>query len=107
MAGEPVRDTHTEHRFVMRAQVGLAYLYALAFLVDLTIILLSPPELSETAKIILLPMLGWLGALVQQHSSYFFARQRPDGPGRDPERAPPAAPQPGSGPDKQQQRGES
>lgn len=61
-----------------RAQIGLAYLYAIAFLVDLTILLLQPPALTETAKIILLPMLGWLGALVQQHSSYFFARQRPD-----------------------------
>ena len=77
---------------VARAQIGLAYLYAGAFLLDLTILLIHPPELTETAKIILLPMLGWLGALVQQHSSYFFARQRPDTdsgagdgpPGREP-----------------------
>ena len=95
MAGESMMETQHEQRFVMRAQVGLAFLYALAFLVDLTIILLSPPELSETAKIILLPMLGWLGALVQQHSSYFFARQRPDGPVTDRGATPPEAPPPG------------
>lgn len=99
MDSEPLRGS--EQRFVMRAQVGLAYLYALAFLIDLSIILVSPPELSETAKIILLPMLGWLGALVQQHSSYFFARQRPDSPSAD--RSPPAAPQAG-GPEASKER---
>lgn len=61
-----------------RAQIGLAYLYAIAFLADLAYVIVKMPDLTETAKVILLPMLGWLGALVQQHSSYFFARQRPD-----------------------------
>lgn len=69
---------------IARAQIGLAYLYAVAFLADLTYLIVSMPELTEAAKILLLPMLGWLGALVQQHSSYFFARQRPDTPASEP-----------------------
>lgn len=72
-----------------RAQVGLAFLYAIAFLADLAYVIVKMPELTETAKVVLLPMLGWLGALVQQHSSYFFARQRPDS---TPPTIPPAEP---------------
>jgi presenilin-like A22 family membrane protease len=63
-----------------RAQIGLAYMYGLGFLAVLATLILSPPNVNEFVKSMLLTMLGYLGALVQQQSSYFFARQRPDAP---------------------------
>jgi hypothetical protein len=61
-----------------RAQVGLAFLYGIGFLGVLAALILAPPNVNEFVKSMLLTMLGYLGALVQQQSSYFFARQRPD-----------------------------
>lgn len=61
-----------------RAQIGLAYMYGLGFLAVLAALILAPPSVNEFVKSMLLTMLGYLGALVQQQSSYFFARQRPD-----------------------------
>ena len=61
-----------------RAQIGLAYMYGLGFLGVLGILIVMPPNANEFVKSMLLTMLGYLGALVQQQSSYFFARQRPD-----------------------------
>lgn len=70
-----------------RAQIGLAYMYGLGFLLCLAALILAPPDVNEFVKSMLLTMLGYLGALVQQQSSYFFARQRPDGlPTPDPEK---------------------
>jgi hypothetical protein len=63
-----------------RAQIGLAYMYGLGFLAVLGALILAPPNVNEFVKSMLLTMLGYLGALVQQQSSYFFARQRPDTP---------------------------
>lgn len=62
-----------------RAQIGLAYMYGSGFLLVLAALILAPPNVNEFVKSMLLTMLGYLGALVQQQSSYFFARQRPDG----------------------------
>lgn len=61
-----------------RAQIGLAFLYGIGFLGVLGALIVSPPDVNEFVKSMLLTMLGYLGALVQQQSSYFFARQRPD-----------------------------
>lgn len=61
-----------------RAQIGLAYMYGAGFLLVLGALILIPPNVNEFVKSMLLTMLGYLGALVQQQSSYFFARQRPD-----------------------------
>jgi hypothetical protein len=63
---------------VAKAQIGLAYMYGLGFLLVLGALILTPPNVNEFVKSMLLTMLGYLGALVQQQSSYFFARQRPD-----------------------------
>lgn len=62
-----------------RMQFGVVYFYAFLFGSVLLLLVLRPIVLDEFAKGILLTMLGYLGALVQQHSSYLFARQRPDG----------------------------
>lgn len=62
---------------VARAQIGLAYMYGFGFLSVLCALILIPPNVNEFVKSMLLTMLGYLGALVQQQSSYFFARQRP------------------------------
>jgi hypothetical protein len=71
-----------------RAQIGLAYMYGAGFLLVLAALIIAPPNVNEFVKSMLLTMLGYLGALVQQQSSYFFARQRPDGttPTPDPAR---------------------
>lgn len=61
-----------------KAQIGLAFMYGLGFLAVLAILIVMPPNANEFVKSMLLTMLGYLGALVQQQSSYFFARQRPD-----------------------------
>jgi hypothetical protein len=63
---------------VARAQIGIAYMYGLGFLAVLGALIFVQPNTSEFVKSVLLTMLGYLGALVQQQSSYFFARQRPD-----------------------------
>jgi hypothetical protein len=70
----------TNENTVARAQIGLAIMYGLGFLIVLGALIVKPPELNEFVKSTLLTMLGYLGALVQQQSSYFFARQRPDAP---------------------------
>lgn len=61
-----------------KAQIGLSYLYACGFLIVLMTLILLRRALDEFTKSVLLTMLGYLGALVQQQSSYFFARQRPE-----------------------------
>lgn len=66
------------HTTTQRAQIGLAYLYACGFLIVLLTLILTARTLDEFTKSVLLTMLGYLGALVQQQSSYFFARQRPE-----------------------------
>ena len=61
-------------------QFGVVFFYAILFAAVLLLLVLRPITLDEFAKGVLLTMLGYLGALVQQHSSYLFARQRPDTP---------------------------
>jgi hypothetical protein len=63
---------------VARAQIALAFMYGAGFLLVLAALIMTPPNANEFVKSMLLTMLGYLGALVQQQSSYFFARQRPD-----------------------------
>lgn len=66
---------------VAMAQIGIAYMYGLGFLAVVVMLIVRPPTLDEFAKGVLLTLFGYLGALVQQQSSYFFARQRPDAAG--------------------------
>lgn len=71
------------------AQVWLATLYALGFLIVLGLLIFLPLQPDDTTKTLLLTMLGVLGTLATQQSSYFFARQRP---GSDPEGKPEVKP---------------
>lgn len=68
------------------AQIRLAYIYALGFFATLGSLIVFTSGIDEFGKSVLLTMLGYLGALVQQQSSYFFARQRPDTPAANTER---------------------
>lgn len=63
-----------------RAQIGLAFFYAIAFVVVLCLIILRPPQVDEFGKAILQTLLGGLLVLCTQQSGYFFARQRSDLP---------------------------
>lgn len=65
---------------IARIQARLAYFWSFIFAFVLFTLVWHPPTLDEFAKGIVLTMLGYLGALVQQHSSYFFARHRPTEP---------------------------
>jgi hypothetical protein len=65
---------------IAKTQAALAFFWSAMFAFVLVVLVIRPPTLDEFAKGIVLTMLGYLGALVQQHSSYFFARQRPDAP---------------------------
>lgn len=67
------------------AQILLALIYAVGFLAVLAALILIPPNANEFVKGMLLTMLGYLGALVQQQSSYFFARQRHQAEAETPE----------------------
>jgi hypothetical protein len=68
------------------AQIRLAYIYAIGFFITLGTLIFCASGVNEFGKSVLLTMLGYLGALVQQQSSYFFARQRPDTPAANTER---------------------
>jgi hypothetical protein len=68
------------------AQIRLAYIYAVGFFATLVMLIFCASGVNEFGKSVLLTMLGYLGALVQQQSSYFFARQRPDAPAANTER---------------------
>lgn len=68
------------------AQIRLAYIYAIGFFCVLFTLIFFGRGMDEFTKSVLLTMLGYLGALVQQQSSYFFARQRPDTPAVNTER---------------------
>lgn len=68
------------------AQIRLAYIYAIGFFLTLGTLIFYGRGMDEFGKSVLLTMLGYLGALVQQQSSYFFARQRPDTPATNTER---------------------
>jgi len=63
-----------------RAQIGLAFFYAIAFVVVLCLLILRPPQVDEFGKAVLQTLLGGLLVLCTQQSGYFFARQRPDTP---------------------------
>lgn len=68
------------------AQIRIAYIYAIGFFLTLGTLIFYGKGMDEFGKSVLLTMLGYLGALVQQQSSYFFARQRPDTPAPNTER---------------------
>jgi hypothetical protein len=68
------------------AQIRIAYIYAIGFFLTLGTLIFYGKGIDEFGKSVLLTMLGYLGALVQQQSSYFFARQRPDTPAANTER---------------------
>lgn len=70
----------TNDPFMVRAQFAVIFFYAALFAIVLILFILLAPTLDEFVKGILLTMLGYLGALVQQQSSYVFARQRPNEP---------------------------
>jgi hypothetical protein len=70
----------TNDPFMVRAQFAVIFFYAALFAIVLILFIVMAPTLDEFIKGILLTMLGYLGALVQQQSSYIFARQRPDTP---------------------------
>jgi hypothetical protein len=59
------------------AQIWLASLYAIGFLVVIVLLVTLWAQIGESAKAILAGLIGYLGALVQQQSSFFFARERP------------------------------
>lgn len=63
---------------VARAQIGLAFFYAIAFVIVLCLLILRPPQVDEFGKAVLQTLLGGLLVLCTQQSGYFFARQRPD-----------------------------
>jgi hypothetical protein len=65
---------------IAKTQAMLAFFWSGMFAFVLVVLIIHPPTLDEFVKGIILTMLGYLGALVQQHSSYFFARQRPETP---------------------------
>ncbi len=61
---------------VARAQIGLAFFYAIAFVCVLVLLILQPPQVDEFGKAVLQTLLGGLLVLCTQQSGYFFARQR-------------------------------
>lgn len=74
-AGGVVNDAATA-----TIQSRLAYIYSIGFFIVLFTLIFCAKGLNEFVRGILLTMVGYLGAIVQQQSSYFFARQRPDTP---------------------------
>lgn len=70
----------TNDPFMVRAQFSVIFFYALLFAATLILFMVLAPTLDEFGQSVFLIMLGYLGALVQQQSSYIFARQRPNEP---------------------------
>lgn len=87
-------------RLLARAQVGLAFLFAVAFIIVLLVLLLSltgVKELPAAINALLTGLLGVFGTIITLQQNYFFARQRPPAlPDSVP--APPAATPGGSAP---------
>lgn len=67
-------------KLIARAQVGLAFLFALAFIVVLLVLLVSltgVKELPAAINALLTGLLGVFGTILTLQQNYFFARQRP------------------------------
>lgn len=70
---------NTDH-LLARAQVGMAFLFALAFIAVLLVLLLSLTgvhELAPSVNTLLTGLLGVFGTIITLQQNYFFARQRP------------------------------
>jgi len=69
-------------RLLARAQVGLAFLFAVGFILILAVLLLSltgVKELPASTNALLTGLLGVFGTIITLQQNYFFARQRPHG----------------------------
>ena len=60
-----------------RAQIGLAYLFAVGFIGILAMLVFQPINLTPTATTILTGLLSVFGTILTLQMNYFFARQRP------------------------------
>lgn len=62
-----------------KAQVGLAFLFAIGFLLILAVLIFYQTNLTPTVTTILTSLLSVFVTILTLQSNYFFARQRPPG----------------------------
>lgn len=67
---------NTVETMLARAQINLAYFFALGFVGILIGLMFFSRQMNETATTLLTGLLGVFGTIATQQSSFFFARMR-------------------------------